>query len=102
VSVDPAHDTPAVLDAYAAARGIEDPRWFFLTGPRQEVYSLVRDGFKLAVGAEGGAADEPILHSTRLVLVDSGGRIRGYYDAFDEQAVGRLLDDVRALRRQGL
>jgi cytochrome oxidase Cu insertion factor (SCO1/SenC/PrrC family) len=102
VSVDPEFDTPAVLDAYAAERGIEDPRWYFLTGPRPEVYRLVRDGFKLAVGEEGGTAHEPILHSTRLVLVDGGGRIRGYYDALDEQAVGRLLDDVRALRRQGL
>lgn len=101
ITVDPEHDTPAVLAGWAAALGVEDPRWLFLTGPRAEVHRLVREGFKLAVGEGEGTAVEPILHSTRLALVDGAGRVRGYYDAFDEEAVGRLLEDVRALLRQG-
>ncbi len=102
VTVDPEYDTPAVLAAYAEAHGVADARWLFLTGSRDEVHRLVRGGFKLAVGEGEGSAVEPILHSTRLVLVDGAGRIRGYYDAFDEEAVTRLLRDLRALIRQGL
>ena len=100
ITVDPQYDTPPVLASYAEAHGISDPEWLFLTGKPGAIESLVREGFKLGVG-EGNTPEEPIFHSTRLVLVDGGGRIRGYYDAFDEAAVGRLLDDLRAVQRAG-
>jgi protein SCO1/2 len=100
ITVDPLFDTPPVLASYAEARGISDPEWLFLTGEAGAVEALVREGFKLGVG-EGDTPEEPIFHSTRLVLVDGAGRIRGYYDAFDEAAVGRLLGDLRAVQRAG-
>lgn len=100
-SVDPEYDTPAVLTAYARAHAIAPAaasRWLFLTGPAPAVQALVRGGFKLAVESVAGA--DSILHSTHLVLVDGRGRVRGYYDAFDEEAVGRLLKDLRAVLRE--
>jgi protein SCO1/2 len=100
ITVDPEYDTAPVLASYAAARGIDDPEWLFLTGDAAAVSELVREGFKLGVGP-GETPEEPIFHSNRLVLVDAAGRIRGYYDAFDEAAVGRLLDDLRAVERAG-
>ena len=51
VSVDPEHDTPEVLRRYAAENGIDGPGWVFLTGGREEVRRLVRDGFHLPGGA---------------------------------------------------
>lgn len=98
-SVDPEHDTPQVLQEYAASFGAPG-RWLFLTGEKKAIHRLSRDGFKLAV--DDGTpvnADEPILHSSRFVLVDGEGRIRGYYEAFDEEAVKKLLRDVKALAR---
>jgi protein SCO1/2 len=95
-TVDPGHDTPAVLAAYAG-RYKAPPAWLFLTGPQEALHHLSRDGFKLAVAPAGGPANEPILHSTRFVLVDARGRIRGYYDGFDREAVGKLEGDLRAL-----
>ncbi len=101
-TVDPEYDTPQVLTAYARDHGIapaSTSRWLFLNGPEKELQSLVRGGFKLAIEG-GGGPDEPILHSSRLVLVDARGRVRGYYDAFDEAAIGRLLEDLRLLLRE--
>jgi len=95
-TVDPGHDTPAVLAGYAD-RYKAPPNWLFLTGPQEAIHHLSRDGFKLAVAPAGGPADEPILHSARFVLVDAQGRIRGYYDGFDRESVEKLEGDLRAL-----
>lgn len=99
ITVDPEYDTPPVLAAYARDHGIRDERWLFLTGAPAAVHTLVHDGFKLAVAASD-SAQEPIVHSTRLVLVDRRGRVRGYYEAFEEESVGRLLSDLRAVMRE--
>lgn len=122
ISVDPEYDSPAVLAEYAAQRSISDPRWLFLTGERAEVLTLARRGFLLpfepnqptvgpeaevpaagegeaegeAVGAEESASDL-VLHSTRFVLVDGEGRVRGYYDPFEPGETARLLNELRAL-----
>jgi len=96
-SVDPQHDTPAVLRDYAAKLNAQSGRWYFLTGDKNTIYRLSRNGFKLA--ADEGEAAGPI-HSTRMVLVDRSGTIRGYYDATEADAVTRLLADVAHLRRE--
>jgi protein SCO1/2 len=100
-TVDPEHDTPAVLQRYAES--YQAPaRWLFLTGGKEEVYRLSRQGFKLGIdfpppAGAGGPAVEPILHSTRFVLVDAEGRIRGYYDGFDEDSMLKLRRDLDAI-----
>ena len=96
-TVDPEHDTPAVLEEYAAHLNAQPGRWEFLTGDKATIYRLSRDGFKLAT-AEGGEAGP--IHSTRLILVDRGGEIRGYYDATDADAITRLLADTNHLLRE--
>ena len=97
VSVDPAHDTPAVLAAYAKLHKAESPDWLFLTGDEAEMRRLAVEGFKLGVApadpTDPRAAQEPVTHSTRFVLVDGKGRVRGWYDAFDEGSLGKLLRD---------
>ena len=95
--VDPEHDTPEVLAAYARDLGADLSRWSFLHGDRPVIRALIKDGFKLAI--EDGPADsvEPILHSTRFVLVDGEGTIRGYYDGMEQPPVDVLEKDARAL-----
>jgi protein SCO1/2 len=101
VSVDPAHDTPERLRAFAAAHDAREPSWVFLTGGEEEVRRLVVEGFKLGVARtpedDPRAELEPITHSTKLVLVDGAGRIRGYYDALDPAANEALVAHARAL-----
>jgi len=101
-TVDPAHDTPEVLARHAAS--FDAPAdWLFLTGEPEALYRLMMEGFKLAleVSPPPGTAtpEEPILHSTRIVLVDGAGRIRGYYEAFDEASMERLRRDAALLGR---
>lgn len=100
-TVDPDYDTPEVLERYAKSFKAPD-RWLFVTGPREEMHRLSIQGFKLALddsGGSAGAGDEPILHSTRFVLVDAAGSIRGYYEAFDEESMKKLRRDLDSLRR---
>jgi protein SCO1/2 len=98
--VDPEHDGVADLAAFAKERGASALRWTFVHGKdRSTIRSLSRDGFHLAV-EDGTAEDpEPILHSTRFVLVDRKGTIRGTYDGTDPAAVETLAWDVRRLSK---
>jgi protein SCO1 len=41
------------------------------------------------------------VHSTKLVLVDVDGVIRGYYDGTSEEVVQKLLTDLGNLLRRG-
>jgi protein SCO1 len=80
-TVDPEHDTVAVLADYAAGVEADHARWRFVTGTSEAIGSLVSDGFKLGIGdvemKDGGLYD--IAHSTKLALVDERGIVRGYY-----------------------
>jgi len=104
-SVDPAEDTPEVLGTYGRLRNIDPQRWRLLTGPVDDVVSLIRKGFMLALersdAPEGErlAREGPVIHSTRLVLVDRRGCIRGYYETNDVGDMKRLVSDTRALLR---
>lgn len=99
ISVDPEHDTPAKLAAYAqrfgAGRG-----WVFLTGRRDDVAALLRDGFKVA-WADGGPPSSPITHSDRFVLVDRDLRIRGYFHGTGEDGLDALVAGAARLHAAG-
>jgi protein SCO1/2 len=100
-SVDPDRDTPERLAEYAAGYGARPERWLFLTGDKAAVRTLSVEGFHLPAGEttpeDRAAGAEAVLHSTRFVLVDQRGHIRGYYDGGDDGAMGQLKKDVRRL-----
>jgi protein SCO1 len=83
-SVDPEFDTAQVLREYAQRYGADPNRWLFLTGQRDELYRLIRTSFRLGVERNEGSNAQPgyeVEHSTKLVLVDPRGHIRGYFDS---------------------
>jgi protein SCO1/2 len=98
-SVDPEKDTPAVLRGYADKLQAEPGRWDFLTGPKSAIYKLSHDGFKLGVSDGNDVQGLPV-HSTRMVLVDRHGQIRGYYDATEPDAITKLVADTHHLLRE--
>ena len=99
-SVDPEYDTPQVLAKYAA-RYEADPRWFFLTGAKKELYELTQRYFRLGV-AENSAEDmqasgQAVMHSSKFVLIDREGGIRGYYDSESGNFPAMLLKEAQTL-----
>jgi protein SCO1/2 len=93
-SVDPERDTPQVLEDYGKQFGADDTHWTFLTGDPQLLNMLDHDAFKL--GSLGAAMD----HSTRFVLVDKRGQIRGYYGLADGDPVEKLTHDAAVLDKE--
>jgi protein SCO1/2 len=98
-TVDPARDTPQILRGYAEKLQAEPDRWDFLTGSQSTIYSLSRNGFKLAI-SDGSEEKRIPMHSTRMILVDRHGEIRGYYDAAEADGMTRLLADTNHLLRE--
>jgi cytochrome oxidase Cu insertion factor (SCO1/SenC/PrrC family) len=99
VTVDPEKDTSEVLRGYADKLQAQPGRWDFLTGSKATIYDLSRNGLKLAI-ADDSQEVGALVHSTRLVLVDRHGTIRGYYDATAPDAITKLLADTNHLLRE--
>ena len=87
-SVDPARDTPAILQAYADRVSAPRDRWYFLTGDVATLEMLDRRAFLL------GDVDGKLEHSTRFVLVDERNRVRGYYDSLSQEDLNKLKSDA--------
>lgn len=96
-------DTPEILRDYAERYKAGD-RWFFVTGEKAKVFQLSVQGFKLALAdAEGVNVAEKFIHSTKLVLIDRHGWIRGYYDGIGEKQAAdaeRLIADIKRLHAE--
>jgi protein SCO1 len=90
-SVDPSNDTPEVLRKYGAQFHANPNRWYFLTGDQTVIGRLSYEGFKV------GTPDDPLMHSTKFILVDEQGQVRGYYDSADLTDLRRLQTDLRSL-----
>jgi protein SCO1/2 len=101
ISVDPAHDTPAALHAYADRFKADPSRWLFMTGERDALHALISSGFQLAVAerspSENTDGQGLITHSDRFVLVDRDLNIRAYYHGQEPESVQRIVDDVGRL-----
>ncbi|HKY35480.1 MAG TPA: SCO family protein [Polyangiaceae bacterium] len=98
-SVDPEHDTPEVLRAYAQKYEADLESWRFLTGDLEVVRRTSEQGFKLALQGKPTAGVEHfgLMHGSHLVLVDRAGQIRGYYRTSEDEAMKQLLSDAEAL-----
>jgi protein SCO1 len=96
ISVDPEYDTPGRLADFAGAHGAGSPRWHFLTGDSGRLQDSVLRGFNVAFSRESDDI-ATLTHGVHVVLVDGRGRIRGYYDSNDQDAVERLVTDARRL-----
>lgn len=94
ISVDPEFDTPEVLAKYADRYEADEARWFFLTGDKTAIHQLAKSGFLV------GGMDDVTLHTTRFVLIDRQGRVRGYYSSSDEEDLRKLGTDARVLLRE--
>lgn len=99
MSVDP-KDTPAALKAFGSRYGGATSDWIFLAGTPETVHHIAYDVF------HAGDILGKIEHSTKFILVDKHGSIRGYYSSLaaggdsesDAHGVPEMMRDLQTLR----
>lgn len=94
VTVDPEYDTPAVLEKYSQQYHVNSDKWKFLTGDKNDIYRLAREGF-LVDAFKDTTQQNNFIHSSKMILLDPGRRIRGYYDSGDKVQVEKLVDEIK-------
>ncbi len=102
-SVDPKHDSSAVLQKYAQKYDVKSGKWFLLTGDKKAIYDLAIKGYKLPAADASEydknikSIDETFIHSEKLLLIDKEGFVRGIYDGTFGPDVERLIGEVKVL-----
>ncbi|MEA5458240.1 SCO family protein [Arcicella sp. LKC2W] len=95
-SIDPRHDTPAVLREFMDNLGIKSKMWQMVTGDKAKIYEIGQKSYMVS------ATDDPtqpggIVHSGAFILVDKNRHIRGIYDGTEPTKVDRLMIDMEIL-----
>ena len=102
-SVDPRHDTPEVLATYAKHFQANSTDWSFLTGDREQIYRVSKDGFLLAVEENPDPRVDPgdlVIHSNRIVLVDPTGMARTTYNCMEPSTVDLVKSAVEKMQQK--
>ena len=96
-SVDPERDSVPVLRKYGAKYGVNDDLWWLLTGPKKEIYDFAINEIKLGL-QDGEGVDSNFVHSSRFVLIDKIGIVRGFYNGLDTMSIAQLARDIGLLQ----
>ncbi|TAG20422.1 MAG: SCO family protein [Cytophagia bacterium] len=117
-SIDPAHDTPAVLKKYADELGVTGNQWQFLTGNRTQIYDISKSYLVAQTPAEDSTAEGGFVHDGTFILIDKQGRVRATnqpytvidkegikqqllrYDGTTDEGVNKLMEDIEKLRKE--
>jgi protein SCO1/2 len=94
-TVDPESDTVEALAAYAKQMDADNNKWWFLTGNKDSIYDLAREGY--LVPAAIGRTENDFFHSQNLILIDKNKHMRGIYDGTETGEVDTLIDEVKVL-----
>ncbi len=95
-SIDPEHDSVAVLRDYANALEVNSQKWKFLTGNKDSIYTIAEKFYMVAV-QEDSTAPGGYIHGGYFVLIDPQGRIRGVYDGTDSTQTSKIIEGVNTL-----
>ena len=95
-TIDPRHDTPAVLKEFSKNLGIQNSMWTMVTGDKAKIYEIGQKSYMVS------ATDDPtqpggIVHSGAFILVDKNRHIRGIYDGTEPERVDKLMEDMEIL-----
>jgi protein SCO1/2 len=96
-TIDPAHDSAKVLNAYANKHGVNNSNWHFVNGNKDTLQYLMNEKGFLVLKPEWNEDLAQVKHTELLVLVDKYGHIRGHYDGTKKEEVDRLKDEIKVL-----
>ena len=100
-TIDPRHDTPAVLKEFSKNLGIQNSMWQMVMGDKAKIYEIGQKSYMVS------ATDDPtqpggIVHSGAFILVDKNRHIRGIYDGTEPKRVDKLMEDMDLLLSEGV
>lgn len=98
-SIDPEHDTPAVLKEYSDGLGVSNAMWQFVTGEKSKIYEIGQKHYLVTAG-EDAKAPGGYIHGGQFVLVDKDKHIRGIYDGTTDTGTLDLIRDIRVLLKE--
>jgi len=95
-TIDFKYDKPSALKKYARKLGVDGPKWQFVYGPKETVYTLATKSYLVSVEADS-TDKQGYVHQGFLVLIDKDRRIRGAYDGTNPEQVAQLEKDIPVL-----
>ena len=98
-SIDPTHDTVAVLHEFAERLGVSSDKWHFITGDKEDIFKIGQTSYMVSANED---PNEPggYIHSGAFILVDKERRVRGLYDGTLPEAVDKLMNDIDILLKE--
>jgi protein SCO1/2 len=96
-TIDPKHDSSAVLKKYADKLGIAGNSWWLLQGKKEEIYKL-SESYLVSKPQED--SKQLFIHDGYFILVDKQKRIRGTYDGTVPEQVTKLIADIKTLKAE--
>ncbi len=105
ISVDPVHDTPLALRAYAQSLGTDESQWRFLSGDEATVRSIAVDGLGFSLEDDpanpidlgDGRSMNNIAHPTRFILITPDVKVAGLYKGLEKKDLDRLVTDLHRI-----
>jgi protein SCO1/2 len=97
VTIDSQNDKPAVLSAYGKKWEAKPGKWDLLTGDSTEVHQFIKNGLLLDAIKTSTKEETKFTFNNMFVLLDSKHRIRGYYEATNQEALSKLDDEIKVL-----
>lgn len=101
ISFDPEMDSPSVLSDYIRIRNLDTSNWTFLTGESNVIKSLLKEVEVFAMPSDSSTTLDGkkyyyYIHTDRIALLDSEGRIRKNYSG-SKINIDEILTDIKIL-----
>ena len=97
LSIDPVNDNAAILNGYAKRLEADTSKWDLLTGDSIQVAKLIKHGLLLDALKTIKDGNPVFTYNNMFVLIDTQHKIRGYYEATNQEALSKLDDEIKVL-----
>ncbi len=101
-TVMPWHDSVSVLNEYGKKYDIDSEKWNLLTGDKEEIYRVARDGYFADNSFKVQESVSNFIHTENFYLIDKKGKIRGVYNGTLEVEVERLKRHIITLEKENI
>ena len=96
ISIDPKDDAVS-LATFAKSLDANAHKWDLLAGDTASVSKLVKQSLLLDALDNSTKTERKFIYSNKIVLLDTQHRIRGFYEATNQEALSKLDDEIKVL-----